>query len=60
MNALFTSHLNEPMMVPVAWLEQSKAILAYENQFWESSANSKNKSNSNALVKRWQQAQKKA
>ena len=40
-DTLFTSHLNEPLMVPVAWLEQSKAIMAYENQFWESSANSK-------------------
>lgn len=38
-DTLFTSHLNEPLMIPVAWLEQSKAIMAYENQFWESKAN---------------------
>jgi hydroxylamine oxidation protein HaoB len=25
-DTLFTSHLNEPLMIPVAWLEQSKAI----------------------------------
>ena len=37
-DTLFTSHLNEPLMIPVAWLEQSKAIQAYENQFWESKA----------------------
>ena len=37
-DTLFTSHLNEPLMIPVAWLEQSKAIRAYENQFWESEA----------------------
>lgn len=39
-DTLFTSHLNEPLMIPVAWLEQSKAIRAYENQFWESKADS--------------------
>lgn len=37
-DTLFTSHLNEPLMIPVAWLEQSEAIMAYENQFWESKA----------------------
>lgn len=37
-DTLFTSHLNEPLMIPVAWLEQSKAIQTYENQFWESKA----------------------
>jgi len=37
-DTLFTSHLNEPLMIPVAWLEQSKAIQAYEAQFWESKA----------------------
>ena len=37
-DTLFTSHLNEPLMIPVGWLEQSKAIRAYENQFWESEA----------------------
>jgi hydroxylamine oxidation protein HaoB len=40
-DTLFTSHLNEPLMIPVAWLEQSKAIRTYENQFWESNANQK-------------------
>lgn len=35
-DTLFTSHLNEPLMIPAPWLEQSKAIQAYENQFWES------------------------
>lgn len=37
-DALFTSHLNEPMMVPVPWLEQSSAIQAYEERFWKSQA----------------------
>jgi hydroxylamine oxidation protein HaoB len=40
-DTLFTNHLNEPLMVPVPWLEQSKAIQAYENQFWASKANQK-------------------
>lgn len=38
-DTLFTSHLNEPLMIPVPWLEQSQAIQAYENQFWKSKAN---------------------
>lgn len=37
-DTLFTSHLNEPLMIPVPWLEQSEAIQAYENQFWKSKA----------------------
>ena len=37
-DTLFTNHLNEPLMVPVPWLEQRKAIQAYENQFWGSKA----------------------
>lgn len=37
-DTLFTHHLNEPLMIPVAWLEQSKAIQAYENQFWKNKA----------------------
>lgn len=40
-DTLFTNHLNEPLMIPVPWLEQSKAIQAYENQFWESKADQK-------------------
>jgi hydroxylamine oxidation protein HaoB len=40
-DTLFTSHLNEPLMIPVSWLEQSKAIQAYENKFWESKAGEK-------------------
>lgn len=40
-DTLFTSHLNEPLMIPVTWLEQSKAIQAYEDQFWGSQANAK-------------------
>jgi hydroxylamine oxidation protein HaoB len=28
-------------MIPVPWLEQSEAIQAYENQFWESKASQK-------------------
>ncbi len=40
-DTLFTSHLNEPLMIPVAWLEQSKAIQAYEHQFWGSEASQK-------------------
>jgi hydroxylamine oxidation protein HaoB len=37
-DTLFANHLNEPLMVPVPWLEQRKAIQAYENQFWGSKA----------------------
>ncbi len=33
-DTLFTNHLNEPLMIPVPWLEQSEAIRAYEKQFW--------------------------
>lgn len=40
-DTFFTNHLNEPLMIPVPWLEQSKAIQAYENQFWKSKADSK-------------------
>ena len=40
-DTLFTSHLNEPLMIPVTWLEQSKAIRAYEHQFWGSEASQK-------------------
>jgi len=40
-DTLFTSHLNEPLMIPVTWLEQSKAIQAYEQQFWGSQADQK-------------------
>lgn len=40
-DTLFTSHLNEPMMVPVPWLEQSKSIQAYEERFWGSHASPK-------------------
>lgn len=40
-DTLFTSHLNEPLMIPVTWLEQSKAIQAYENQFWGSKGDPK-------------------
>lgn len=40
-DTLFTSHLNEPLMVPVPWLEQSQSIQAYENQFWGSTATEK-------------------
>ena len=32
----FTSHLNEPLMVPVPWLEQTDSIQAYEKTFWQS------------------------
>jgi len=31
---LFTSHLNEPLLIPLPWLGQSKAIQAYEAEFW--------------------------
>ncbi len=34
-DTFFTNHLNEPLMIPVPWLEQSQAIQAYEKQFWE-------------------------
>lgn len=40
-DTLFTSHLNEPLMIPVPWLEQSEAIQAYEKQFWGSKASQK-------------------
>lgn len=32
----FTSHLNEPLMVPVPWLGHSESIQAYERGFWKS------------------------
>lgn len=37
-DTLFTNHLNEPLMVPIPWLEQSQAIQRYEEQFWGSKA----------------------
>ncbi len=40
-DTLFTNHLNEPLMVPVPWLEQSQAIQAYETQFWGSAPTEK-------------------
>ncbi len=40
-DTLFTSHLNEPLMVPLPWLEQSQAIRAYENEFWGSKVDPK-------------------
>lgn len=40
-DTLFTSHLNEPLLIPLPWLEQSKAIQAYENEFWGSKAERK-------------------
>jgi len=40
-DTFFTNHLNEPLMIPVPWLEQSEAIRAYEKQFWESKPDAK-------------------
>lgn len=37
----FTSHLNEPLMIPVPWLEQTDAIQAYEKAFWQSQPSDK-------------------
>jgi hydroxylamine oxidation protein HaoB len=37
-DALFNSHLNEPLMLPAPWLEKSEVIQAYENKFWGSQA----------------------
>lgn len=33
---LFTSHLNEPQIIPEHWYAQSEAIDTYEMQFWQS------------------------
>lgn len=35
---LFSNHLNEPLILPLPWLEQSQAIQAYENEFWGNDA----------------------
>ncbi len=35
---LFSSHMNEPLIIPLDWVEQSGAIQDYEKQFWQSSA----------------------
>lgn len=40
-DTLFSSHLNEPLIIPATWLEHSKEIIAYENQFWGSKASQK-------------------
>jgi len=37
-DTLFKNHLNEPLMIPSVWLEQSKAIESYENEFWGNKA----------------------
>jgi len=37
---LFTNHLNEPLILPLPWLEQSKVIQAYEKAFWGNTADS--------------------
>ena len=31
----FSSHLNEPLIIPEQWQDQRVAILAYEDQFWQ-------------------------
>lgn len=33
---LFSSHMNEPLIIPLEWAEQGGDILAYEDQFWQS------------------------
>lgn len=40
-DTLFTSHMNEPLVIPLNWLTQSEAITAYENQFWQSRTDAK-------------------
>ena len=35
---LFSSHMNEPLIIPLDWVEQSGDILDYEKKFWQSSA----------------------
>jgi hydroxylamine oxidation protein HaoB len=34
---LFNSHMNEPLIIPLDWVEQSGSIQDYEKQFWQSS-----------------------
>ena len=34
---LFSSHMNEPLIIPMDWVEQSGDIRDYEEQFWQSS-----------------------
>ena len=34
-DTLFNGHLNEPLIIPDQWQDQSEAIRAYENQFWQ-------------------------
>jgi hydroxylamine oxidation protein HaoB len=34
-DSLFNGHLNEPLIIPDQWQDQSEAIRAYENRFWQ-------------------------
>jgi len=38
-DTLFTSHVGEPLIVPVMWRDRREAIRKYENEFWGASAN---------------------
>ena len=35
---LISSHMNEPLIIPLDWADQSGSIQDYEKQFWQSSA----------------------
>jgi hydroxylamine oxidation protein HaoB len=37
-DTLFTSHIAEPLIVPVVWRDRMEAIGKYENQFWGAKA----------------------
>lgn len=40
-DTLFTSHLNEPLMIPAPWLEHTESIQSYEQTFWGGAASAK-------------------
>ena len=40
---LFNSHMNEPLMIPLDWVEQGNGILSYEAQFWQSNTSQQEK-----------------
>lgn len=40
-DTLFTSHLVEPLIIPDAWQARQDAIYAYEEKFWQSEGNAK-------------------
>lgn len=42
-DTLFTKHLSQPIILPAHWQEQTKAIYAYEQEFWQNNASQQQK-----------------